>query len=204
MLIKTIEQRLKLSRILTLCAFATALLITGAGLYFAYSQVRESKKSIYVLDGAVPVLLSQTDALVNREVEYHSQVELFHRLFFTLAPDDQYIKENIEKSLYLIDDSGKKEYSNLREKGFYNQLISSSSMASLQVDSIQIDLSKRHFKFYGRQNIRRRTRLITRRLYSEGYYKDLVRSPRNPHGILLLDWRITDNSELANQTLYTY
>jgi hypothetical protein len=41
-----------------------------------------------------------------------------HRLFFTLAPDDAYIKDNIQKSLYLIDDSGKKEYTNLREKAF--------------------------------------------------------------------------------------
>jgi hypothetical protein len=46
--------------------------------------------------------------LLNRPVEYKAQIELFHRLFFTLAPDDAYIKENIQKSLYLIDDSGKK------------------------------------------------------------------------------------------------
>ena len=40
----------------------------------------------------------QTDELLNRPVEYKAQIELFHRLFFTLAPDDKFIKENIEKA----------------------------------------------------------------------------------------------------------
>ncbi|MHA6697237.1 conjugative transposon protein TraK [Chryseobacterium sp. A321] len=204
MIIKTIEQRFKQNRNLGILALWISLFISCAALLFAHLQVRDSRKSLYVLDAGVPILLNQTSALLNREVEYKSQVELFHRLFFTLPPDDEYIQQNIEKSLYLIDDSGKKEYSNLREKGFYNQLISSSSMVSIQVDSIQIDLEKRYFKFYGKQSIQRRTRRMVRLLRSEGYYKDLMRTPQNPHGILLLDWRITDNSELSNETLYGY
>lgn len=204
MIIKTIEQRFKQNRNLGILALVVSLFIACAALLFAHMQVRESRKSLYVLDAGVPILLNQTSALLNREVEYKSQVELFHRLFFTLPPDDEYIQQNIEKSLYLIDDSGKKEYSNLREKGFYNQLISSSSMVSIEVDSILINQEKRHFQFFGKQSIHRRTRRMVRRLYSEGFYKDLMRSPQNPHGILLLDWRITDNSELSNETLYAY
>jgi hypothetical protein len=50
------------------------------------------------LDNGVPVLAKQTDVLLNRPVEYKAQIELFHRLFFTLAPDDAYIKDNIQKS----------------------------------------------------------------------------------------------------------
>lgn len=204
MIIKTIEQRFKQNRNLGILALVVSLFIACAALLFAHMQVRESRKSLYVLDAGVPILLNQTSALLNREVEYKSQVELFHRLFFTLPPDDEYIQQNIEKSLYLIDDSGKKEYSNLKEKGFYNQLISSSSMVSIEVDSILINQEKRHFQFYGKQSIHRRTRRMVRRLYSEGFYKDLMRSPQNPHGILLLDWRITDNSELSNEMLYGY
>lgn len=204
MIIKTIEQRFKQNRNLGILALVVSIFIACAALLFAHMQVRESRKSLYVLDAGVPILLNQTSALLNREVEYKSQVELFHRLFFTLPPDDEYIQQNIEKSLYLIDDSGKKEYSNLKEKGFYNQLISSSSMVSIEVDSIQIDQEKRHFRFYGKQSIHRRTRRMVRRLHSEGFFKDLMRSPQNPHGILLLDWRITDNSELSNEMLYVY
>ena len=79
-------------------------------------MVQDSRRSIYVIDNGVPILVKQTDELLNRPVEYKSQVELFHRLFFTLAPDDKYIKENAEKSLYLIDDSGKRNMLTLEKR----------------------------------------------------------------------------------------
>ncbi|WP_336731178.1 conjugative transposon protein TraK, partial [Chryseobacterium sp. VD8] len=138
MLIKNIENRIKINKIVSLSAIGFAVFVVIAGFFFSYQMIKDSRKSIYVLDNGVPVLAKQTDVLLNRPVEYKAQIELFHRLFFTLAPDDAYIKENIQKSLYLIDDSGKKEYTNLREKGFYNQIVASSSMVSIHADSIRL------------------------------------------------------------------
>lgn len=122
MLVKSIEQRIKINKIVSLSAIGFAVLIVIAGFIFSYKMIMDSRKSIYVIDNGIPILVEQTDELLNRPVEYKAQVELFHRLFFTLPPDDKYIKKNIEQSLYLIDESGKAEYSNLREKGFYNQI----------------------------------------------------------------------------------
>lgn len=204
MIIQTIEQQLEKNKRISLLALILSFLIALISLLSAFLLVQDSRKSIYVLDHGTPILLNRSDALVNRDVEYRSQVELFHRLFFTLAPDEKYIEENLSKSLYLIDDSARKEYSNLKEKGFYNQLISSSSMVSLQVDSIRVDKEKKHFEFFGTQRIHRRSATIVRRLWTEGYYKDMVRSPQNPHGVLLLDWRIVDNTELSNQPKYEF
>ena len=119
MLIKNIEQRIKINKIVSLSTVGFELFIVIGWFFFSYKMIEDSRKSIYILDNGVPVLAKQTDVLLNRPVEYKAQIELFHRLFFTLAPDDSYIKENIQKSLYLIDDSGKKEYTNLKEKGFY-------------------------------------------------------------------------------------
>ena len=147
-------------------------------------------------------MAKQTDELLNRPVEYKAQIELFHRLFFTLAPDDKFIKENIEKSLYIIDDSGKKEYANLREKGFYNQLISSNSMVTVHADSIKIDSEKRKFIYYGKETINRKSAIIIRNLITEGFFEDMIRSPNNPHGVLLKNWRIIDNTEVSNEAKY--
>lgn len=127
---------------------------------------------------------------------------MFHRLFFTLAPDNKYIKENVEKSLYLIDDSGKKEYGNLKEKGFYNQLISSSSMVTVRTDSIKLDLERMGFIYYGKQIINRKSALIVRKLITEGSYQDIIRSQENSHGVLLKNWRILDNSELKRESKF--
>lgn len=142
MIVKNIEQRIKVNKMISIATICFAIMIVIAGFVFSYKLVQDSRKSIYIIDNGVPVLAKQTDELLNRPVEYKAQIELFHRLFFTLAPDDKFIKENIEKSLYIIDDSGKKEYANLREKGFYNQLISSNSMVTVHADSIKIDSEK--------------------------------------------------------------
>ena len=149
MLVKSIEQKIKINKVVSISVILASVVIVIAGLFFSYKIVEDSRKSIYILDNGVPILVKQTDELLNRPVEYKSQVELFHRLFFTLAPDDEYIKQNVEKSLYLIDDTGKKEYTNLKEKGFYNQLVSSSSMITVDADSIRLDVANKKFVFFG-------------------------------------------------------
>ena len=200
MLVKNIEQKIKINKVVSIAAILFAVVIVIAGFIMAYKMVEDSRKSLYVIDNGVPILVKQTDELLNRPVEYKSQVELFHRLFFTLAPDDQYIKENVQKSLYLIDDSGKKEYTNLKEKGFYNQIISGSSIVTVRADSIKLDLPNKKFTYFGTQSINRKTSLIIRKLITEGNFEDMIRSPNNPHGVLLKDWRILDNTEMFNKT----
>ena len=199
MLVKNIEQKIKINKTVSIASILFAVLIVIVGFVFAYKLVQDSRKSLYVIDNGVPILVKQTDELLNRPVEYKSQIELFHRLFFTLAPDDRYIKENVEKSLYLIDDSGKKEYTNLREKGFYNQIISGNSLVTVRNDSIKMDLPNKKFIYYGTQMINRKNTLIIRKLITEGNFEDMIRSPNNPHGVLLRNWRILDNSELSNK-----
>lgn len=204
MLIRNIEQRIKINKIVSLAAIVFAVFIVISGFFFAYKMIQDSRKSIYILDNGVPILAKQTDVLLNRPVEYKAQIELFHRLFFTLAPDDAYIKENIQKSLYIIDDSGKKEYTNLREKGFYNQIVASSSMVSIHTDSVSLNMEQQKFTFFGKQMITRKSSVITRKLITEGNFEDLIRSPNNPHGVLLKNWRILNNEELSNQTKNSY
>ena len=204
MLVKNIEQKIKINKVVSIASILFAVLIVIVGFVFAYKLVQDSRKSLYVIDNGVPILVKQTDELLNRPVEYKSQIELFHRLFFTLAPDDRYIKENVEKSLYLIDDSGKKEYTNLREKGFYNQIISGNSLVTVRNDSIKMDLPNKKFIYYGTQMINRKNTLIIRKLITEGNFEDMIRSPNNPHGVLLRNWRILDNSELSNKAKSNY
>jgi conjugative transposon TraK protein len=173
----------------------------GQGLEISFISVHD------IFDNAligIDVSCKWIDVLLNRPVEYKAQIELFHRLFFTLAPDDAYIKENIQKSLYLIDDSGKKEYTNLKEKGFYNQIVASSSMVSFHTDSISLNMEQQKFSFFGKQMITRKSAVITRKLITEGYFEDIIRSPNNLHGVMLKNWRIIDNEEISNQTKNSY
>ncbi|EKY12949.1 conjugative transposon protein TraK [Capnocytophaga sp. oral taxon 324] len=204
MIVKNIEKRIKINKTMAIATVIFAIVIVIVGFSYSYRIVQDSRKSIYILDNGVPVLVKQTDELLNRPVEYKAQVELFHRLFFTLAPDDEYINKNIDKSLYLMDDSAKKERSNLTEKGWYNQIISSNATVSIQTDSINIDLNNKKFMYYGTQMINRKTSLIIRKLITQGTFRDIPRTPNNAHGVLLENWNILDNTELSVKQKYSY
>lgn len=197
MIVKNIEKRIKINKTMAIATVIFAMVIVIVGFTYSYKIVQDSRRSIYILDNGIPVLVKQTDELLNRPVEYKAQIDLFHKLFFTLMPDDEYIKKNVDKSLYLIDDTAKRERENLLEKGFYNQIISSNATVSVQTDSISLDLNTKKFVYYGTQMINRKTSLIIRKLITQGYFKDIARTPNNAHGVLLENWNIIDNSEVA-------
>lgn len=204
MIVKNIEKRIKINTKVAIATVIFAIVIVIVGFTYSYKIVQDSRKSLYILDNGIPVLVKQTDELLNRPVEYKAQIDLFHRLFFTLAPDEKYIINNIDKSLYLIDDTAKRERENLREKGYYNQIISSNATVSIQTDSINIDLATKKFIFYGTQMVNRRTSLITRKLITQGSFRDIPRTPQNAHGVLLENWNILDNTEISTQQRYSY
>ena len=199
MLIKTIEQKYKLVFIISIISFISAVAIVVVGLLLAFNYASQSRKNVYVLDNGIPVLVRQTDNDVNRLVEYQSHVDMFHRFFFSLPPDDEYMKANIQKAMYLIDESGATEYNNLLEKGYYNSILASSSVLSIKTDSVEVDLVNKTFTYFGKQRIERETRVLTRQLVTTGSFKDIPRSHHNPHGVLITEWKTILNRDIKNK-----
>jgi len=200
MIIKNIEAKVRLATFLSAGSFVMAGVIVLIVSFFAYRQVADARKSVYVLDAnSVPLLARQTNLQMNRAAEYRSHVNLFHGLFFSLTPDDKYIEYQMKKAMYLVDESGALQYNNLKEKGFFNSVLSSSAVLTLQTDSIFIDEARNYFRYYGRQKIDRRSSTIIRSLVTEGYLKDLeIRSDNNPHAVLITRWKTLENKDLEN------
>lgn len=190
---------MKFSFLISTISIISSIVIAIVGLFFSYNIVSESRKSIYILDNnGTPLLLQQTSKDVNRLVEYKSHINMFHMLFFTLPPDDEFMKNNITKSMYLIDDSGLTEYNNLKEKGYYNAILSSSASLSIITDSIYVDPETNTFKYFGKQRIERETRILTRELVTTGKFKDIIRSENNPHGVIITNWKTILNKDLKD------
>src|SRR5690606_31462734 len=148
-IIKNIESKIKLATVISVLSLVVSLAIVIAVIIFTSKQMADSRKSIYILDKGTPILAKQTDQQVNRPVEYKAHVDLYHSLFFNLSPDNDYIEYQMKKAMYLIDESGIQQYNNLKEKGFYNNIMASSSVLSIMTDSIQLDVPNKYFKFYG-------------------------------------------------------
>ncbi|MFI5160488.1 MAG: conjugative transposon protein TraK [Sphingobacteriales bacterium] len=198
MIIKNIEAKVRLATWLSAGSFATAIIISITALYFAGRQVNASRKSIYILAGNIPIMANQADMQMNRPAEYRADVDLFHSLFFSLTPDDKYIEYQLKKAMYLVDESGVQQYNDLKENGYFNSILSSSSVLTLRTDSIQIDMQRKYFKYFGKLKIDRRSSTVIRSLITEGNLKDIPRSDNNPHGVLITNWKTIENKDLEN------
>jgi conjugative transposon TraK protein len=198
MLIKSIESKIRLATYVSVGSIFLAILTSGFAFFSAYKQVAIARQSVYILDNNVPILARQTDMQMNRPAEYRAHVDLFHSFFFSLTPDDKYIQYQMKKAMYLIDESGVQQMLNLKEKGYFNSILSSSSVLTLETDSIVLDIPRKYFRFYGKLKIDRRSATLTRSLITEGHLKDIPRSDNNPHGLLITGWKTLENKDIQD------
>ena len=202
--LKKLENKIKLVLIITSLFLTGCVVISLGSLFVARGMVADAHKKIYVLDGTVPILVKQTTMDETFEVEAKSHVEMFHNFFFTLAPDDKYIDYTIKKAMYLIDESGLAQYNALKEKGFYNNIIGTSTICSIFCDSIKLDEKKLTFTYYGRQRIERRTSILMRQLITAGSLRRVPRTENNPHGFIIFGWRTLVNKDLSESQKTNY
>ena len=202
--LKNVEKKIKLVLIVSCFFLGGCIVISLGSMIIAKGMVDEAHKKIYVLDGNVPVLVKQTDMSETFDVEAKSDIEMFHYLFFTLAPDDKYIQYTMKKAMYLVDETGLAQYHALQEKGFYNNIIGTSTICSIYCDSIKLNTDSLTFTYYGRQRIERRTSILMRQLVTAGNLKRVPRTENNPHGILITNWRTLLNKDLEETQKSNY
>ncbi|WP_186828569.1 conjugative transposon protein TraK [Pedobacter sp. KBS0701] len=200
MIIKNIESKIRLATFLSFASFVLSFAICACVSFFAFRQVSEARKSIYILsDGQIPVLAKQTDIQVNRSAEYKADIARFHSLFFSLTPDEKFIEYQMKQAMYLVDESGAMQYANLKERNFFSSILSSSAVLTIRTDSILLDERRKYFRYYGTQKIDRRSSVVTRSLVTEGYLQDLEqRSENNPHAVLITRWKTLENKDKEN------
>ena len=204
MVIKNLENKIKLVLIVCGLFLLGCTVISFGVILTARGMVSDAQKKVYVLDGNVPILVTRSTMEETLDVEAKSHVEMFHNFFFTLAPDDKYIKYTMEKAMYLIDESGLAQYNALKEKGFYNNILGTSSVFSIYCDSIQFNREDMSFKYFGRQRIERRSNLLMRELVTEGFLRRVPRTENNPHGLLIVNWRTILNKDLYERRKTSY
>ncbi len=204
MVIKNLENKIKLVTIVCCVFLAGCVVIAMSSIWTARNMVVDAQKKIYVLDGTVPILVERTTMDETLDVEAKSHIERFHHLFFTLAPDDKYIKYTMDKAMYLVDETGLAQYNTLKEKGFYNNIMGTSAVFSIYCDSINFDTQEMEFRYYGRQRIERRTSILTRELVTAGQLKRVPRTDNNPHGLLIVNWRTLLNKDIEQKTKNNY
>lgn len=196
---KNIDTAFKHIKLFSYLFLGGNVLIMCLGLFLFVQLSREQASRVYILYNGKVLHAFAADRKTNLPVELRDHIKTFHQYFFTLSPDDKAIQATVGKALYLADESAKKTYDNLREQGFYNNLISANISQQIQVDSIQLDLDSEPYGFtcFATQKLVRSSGITARRLVTRGKLRMLQQqSDDNPHGFLIQRWEILENRDL--------
>ena len=176
-------------------------IISMYALYANHKLSNESLSRVFILANGKALEAYAADRKDNIPVEARDHINMFHHYFFTLDPDEKVITNNITKALYLADGSAKKQYDNLKESGYYINLVSGNISQQIDIDSIEININTYpyYFKFMGKEKLIRTTSVVTRSLITEGYLRNVSRSDNNSHGFLIEKWTIIENKDLKTE-----
>jgi Bacteroides conjugative transposon TraK protein len=161
-----------------------------------------AQNRIYILVNGKAIEAFAADRKENIPVEARDHVKMFHRYFFSLDPDDKVIQTNVTKALYLADASAKQAYDNLKENGYYSNLIAGNISQEITIDSVAVSLEQYpyYFRCYATEKMIRASSIVTRSLVTEGYLRNVSRSDNNPHGFLIERWTTIENKDIQTQS----
>ena len=196
MLIQSLEQKTRLALMTVLLTVIGSVVICGLTVFYCTRLVAQERSQIYILDGDIPFLAERSMQEANFVMEAKAHIQLFHQYFFTLPPDDDYIKWSLGKALYMADGTAMKQKQAMEENGFYSDIISSSAVCTIKCDSILFDEHERKFKYFGTQLIKRRSRDLKRSIITVGEIENVPRTQNDPHGLLITNWRTLENKDL--------
>ena len=173
------------------------LLISAFAIYKGFTIADRAQQRVYILANGKVLEAAAGERKDNISVEIKDHIKMFHHYFFTLDPDEKVIQANILAALNLADESAKRAYDNLKEKGYFNNLISANISQEIVVDSTHIDLDEYPypFKCYATQRLIRATSTLRRKLITSGTLRNVARSDNNPHGFLIQRWQTLDNHD---------
>lgn len=172
--------------------------------YTKMFNARQNEK-IYALEGEVPVMIALgQNVKENRQAEAKAQLEVFHKLFFSIVPDMGEIRYNMRKAMLMSDNSVSYQYSTLEENGYFRQICEAQIRCSYVCDSIKLDLSNYpyHAVVYGRTSIVRTSGTTIRSLTTSCNLRNVLRTDEIPHGFLIENFKVENNNNINDNVLF--
>lgn len=198
---KNIDSAFKHIKLFSVVFMAGCVLVCCLVVYKSYQMVNDGQQHIYILANGKALEAFSAGRKDNVPVEAKDHIKTFHQYFFTLDPDEKVIQANVTKALYLADNSAEKIYNDLKEQGYYSDIISGNISQQISIDSVQLDMNQYPYEFhcYAQEKLIRSTSIVTRSLITEGFLRNVSRSDNNPHGFLIERWTTLENKDLKTE-----
>ena len=195
---RNIETAFRSVRGLCVLTILGAFVFSGYVAFISKNMITRAQNKVFILASGKAMEALASDRKDNLPVVARDHIKTFHQDFFTLDPDEKVISANITRALYLADASAKRMYDNLKEGGYYANIISGNISQQITVDSISLntDAYPFYFRCYATQKIVRSSSITTRELITDGYLRNVSRSDNDPHGFLIERWNTIENKDV--------
>ena len=170
--------------------------------YKSTQLINRAENRVHILYNGKLLEALASDRKENLPVELRDHIKTFHQDFFDLSPDEKAIHANMAKALYLADESAKRQYDNLRESGYYNNLTTANISQEIKVDSTTLEGNQFPYAFtcYATEKLSRSSGIVYRKLVTQGEVRDIeLQTDNNPHGFLIEHWQILANRDTVIQ-----
>lgn len=187
------------TRLFLILLIGSNLIIIGCVAVFAFGFKVKQEEKIYALQGeqALMFALNQNTS-DNREAEANATVRDFHELFFNIFPDAGEIEYRMQRALSMSDNSVYIVFKNLKDNRYFEQITDANIFCQYRCDSINIDFS--HYPYscqmWGKTSIVRTSSTTFRNLITTCQLRNCARSSATPHGFLIENWEVVDNSDV--------
>jgi len=198
---KNIYNVLKLNRFIVLTVVVCALLSSTFSLWMAFTTHKNALNSAFAIntDGSI-IPLKLVAQKENFKVEALAHLELFHNYFYNI--DASNYERNLEKTLWLGNNSVDNLYRQKKADGVYNRLLQYSLVQKvLSIDS-RITENNGSYSFTTTTifEINRGSIIDTYELISTGNLIMVDRNfPNNPHGLLITDYFENTLKKVTNE-----
>lgn len=185
-------------------AIVSLAAVAITSMVLCYINMKSKEQLVYIFDQGHSLVAMQAEGGVPREMEVYDHVDIFHSLFFNLAPNSESIKHNIDLALNMSDSSVKDYYEALMERNHYQRLISENVTEEIRRDSIAVDVSSYPYRatFYGKHYMNRENTLTKYSFVSTCTLINTPRSVKNTHGLIIENFRVVENKEIATVDRY--
>lgn len=197
--LNNIQSTFNLMKVILIITIVTCMGVCGYAVYASLQFAEAQRQKIYVLDeGKALVLAIAQDVYQNRMAEAKSHVKRFHQFFFSLSPNKEAIDYAMGEAMKLADNGALQQYNTMVEQGFFQKLIAGGVSTEILIDSVVVDDTHYPYyaKVYGKTSIVRTSSVTYRNLETECYLRNCTRSDDNPHGFMIEQWHIIDNSDI--------
>ncbi|MET3501329.1 conjugative transposon TraK protein [Mucilaginibacter rubeus] len=200
--LKNIDTAFKHIRQFSICLIIGNVITMCFCIYKSNQVINQAQSRVHILYNGKVLEAVAADRSSNLPVELRDHIKTFHQYFFDLSPDDKAIHANVAKALYLADESAKRQYDNLQESGYYNNVISANISQEISIDSTALEGKQFPYLFtcYATEKLVRSSGTVYRKLVTQGEVRDIqLQTDNNPHGFLIQRWQILANRDTTIQ-----